>query len=192
MKIIFQLVLILSLTSCVVNDTLQDFSDERGESILKYRFDNQYIDYIDAKSSNKVLIKTKNLVKVQGSSDWGFKTTTTYKYYFSLNQDTFEEAVVEASTYCKLDNPLENPNEFCEVVMVNDFNANEVEQEFSKFLIEVLDEYFEITVKNLNRSRNCRVFETKDYKDFIWSGCEASIRYKLELPPRNIIKDRSI
>ena len=192
MKIIFQLVLILSLTSCVVNDTLQDFSDERGESILKYRFDNQYIDYIDAKSSNKVLIKTKNLVKVQGATDWGFKTTTTYKYYFSLNQDTFEEAVVEASTYCKLDNPLENPIEFCEVVMVNDFNANEVEQEFSKFLIEVLDEYFEITVKNLNRSWNCRVFETKDYKDFIWSGCEANIRYKLELPPRNIIKDRSI
>ena len=192
MKIIFQLVLILSLTSCVVNDTLQDFSDERGESILKNRFDKLYIGYIDFKSTNKVLIKTKNLVKVQGMTDWGFKTTTTHKYYASLNQDTFEEAVVEASTYCKLDNPLENPNEFCEVVMVNDFNANEVEKEYSKFLIEVLDEYFEITVKNLNRSGNCRVIETNDYKYFIWSGCEANIRYKLELPPRNIIKDRSI
>tara|TARA_B100000795_G_C22740498_1_gene415112 strand:- start:837 stop:1292 length:456 start_codon:yes stop_codon:yes gene_type:complete len=151
------------------------------------------MDYINTKSSNKVLIKTKNPVKVQGSTDWGFKTTTAHKYYFSLNQNTFEEAVVEASTYCKLDNPLENPNKFCEVVMVNDFNANEVEKEYSKFLIKVLDEYFQITIKNLNRNRYCRILERKDYKYLDWVGCVANIRYKLELPPRNMMKkDRTI
>tara|TARA_X000001036_G_scaffold244361_1_gene227991 strand:+ start:186 stop:788 length:603 start_codon:yes stop_codon:yes gene_type:complete len=189
--------------------TPEDYAriQEKGEEYVKNQHDNQfgkniYKIYIDSNSSNKVLIRTSEPVEVRriypsGSrKNWKIYKSTAYKYYYSFNKESFEEAVLEASGYCHIDNPTFDISKFCVVSMVNDFNANEVEIEYGRYLMEVRDDYFELTIKNYDiNSRECakRNFGTSELPIFIfdWIDCETNIRLKRELP-KKMFEERKI
>ena len=176
--------------------TPEDYSriQEKGEEYIKNQYEKKvYKEYIDSNSSNKVLIRTSEPREVRGYQCYPgncvkYKSNG-YKYYYSLNKESFEEAVLEASGYCRIDNPTFDISKFCVVSMVNDFNANEVEMEYGRYLMEVRDDYFQLTIKNYDvdstecRKRNLGTAE-EPYWDFLWKDCETNIRFKRELPKR--------
>ena len=185
-KLIIKVFIVQFIVGC---SGLVEFQAERGEQTLKNYYEiGIKKEYIESNSQNKVLIKTNIPVEVKGQTSWGHSSAKIYKYYYSLNKDSYEEAVLEASEYCHIDNPTFEISKFCIVTMVNDFNANEIEKEFGKYLMEIRDDYYELTTKNFNLQGNCSLHnygttENPNIK-FSWKGCETNIRLKRELPKR--------
>ena len=177
----------LIISSCATLDSIGKYNEDSLQAEI-------YQEYISNKSKTKVLVvgflptwRSINLLDKEEVS-----SINSNRYYFSTEQESIEIAMIEALEYCRIDSSWNGRKaNNCQIAMVLDFNANEVEREYGKFLLLNFKDYFEITIKNLGFDNECRWYTNSNVK-FKWSACSIKIRYKVELPPRNTIKDRSV
>ena len=174
---------ILTISGCSTLDSIGKFIEDSYQAGI-------YQEYISNKSKTKVLVmgslpstRTINLFGIEEIS-----STYSNRYYFSTKQESIEMAMVEALEYCLIDSSWnDNKENNCQIAMVLDFNANEVEREFGNFLLSNFRDFFEITIKNLGFDNECR-FDT--VARFLWKACSIKVRYKVELPKSYPQQDR--
>ena len=175
----------LTISSCATIDSISKYNEDTLQAKI-------YQEYISNKSKTKVLVvgslPTWRSINLLGKEE--VSSIYSNRYYFSTEQESIEIAMIEALEYCRIDSSWNGRKENnCQIAMVLDFNANEVEREYGKFLLSNFKDYFEITIKNLGFDNECR-FDTNTNARFKWNACSIKIRYKVELPKSYPQQDR--
>tara|TARA_B100000212_G_scaffold302902_1_gene249416 strand:+ start:420 stop:1136 length:717 start_codon:yes stop_codon:yes gene_type:complete len=149
------------VSSCLSIDDYQNIGFENAKKHQQEIYKN----YIEDKNKYKVLVRTN--IPVREVQKWdnpdrsgmlprcvnepfvcGFLPIdgNVKKYYYSVEQETYEHSIVEAFEYCKRDNTY-NYQEICELDMIGNFNATEFEKNYAKNIYE--SNLYQITILNI-------------------------------------------
>ena len=129
-----------------------------------------YTNYINSGAEYKILFQTTEPVPISAFNESERVYKDIIKSYASTSQKSFEYAIVEAYEYCLRDNKAK-AEYICELKMVGNYEATEVEKLYAKSLIQ--GNYLQVTIRN-ERTNDCGY--NSNTMEYEWWRCQTAVR----------------